>query len=185
MSAALKNITVDEGKNYNCYFAPSGEEIDEFGLNWGSLGDSSNSGCVKLTKAFLSAMGVTRACEGNAFVGGCLPDNYPQGNGCFNMYGKNSAYVLDNSMIIIINNDAAGIKLFAIDVNGRKGPNKWGQDIFPFSVKGIATSSNDLYAQEVGIMPPVATCSYVDGAGKTTDRMMKESAGIIIKDKKN
>ena len=75
MSSALKNITVDEGKIYQCYYAPSGDEINDFGLNWSDLGDSGNSGCVQLTKAFLRAMGVTRCCEGNAFVGGCLPDN--------------------------------------------------------------------------------------------------------------
>ena len=183
MSSALKNITVDEGKIYQCYYAPSGDEIKDFGLNWSDLGDSGNSGCVQLTKAFLRAIGVTRSCEGNAFVGGCLPDNYPQGTGCFNKYGHNSAYVLDNSMLIIIDTDAAGLKLFAIDVNGRKGPNKWGQDIFPFSVKGIEISANKLYPNEICIMPPVASCTYADGAGKTTDRMMKESAGIIIKDK--
>ena len=133
-------------------------------------------------------MGVTKICEGDAVDLGCVPENYPTANGCFVSYDNVGAYVLDNSMIILT--DSAGsLKIAAIDVNGRKGPNKWGQDIFPFSVKATESvlSNGNISVTQLGIMPETGCgCTFdIGSAGKTTARMMKESAGIIIKDKKN
>lgn len=189
MSSALKTITIDEGKIYQCYLLPTDDEKEEFGLNIAEgTTASGNGGCRVLTDSFLRAMGATRICEGDAVGLGCLPENYPTASGCFVSYDNVGAYVLDNSMIIIT--DSAGsLKVAAIDVNGRKGPNKWGQDIFPFSVKVTESilSHGNVSVTQLGIMPEAGSGCEVDmgNAGKETARMMKESAGIIIKDKKN
>lgn len=186
MNAALKTITLDEGKIYKCYLLPTDDEKEEFGLNIAEgTTASDDSGCRVLTDNFLRSMGATRICEGDAVALGCLPENYPTADGCFISYDNVGAYVLDNSMIILT--DSAGsLKVAAIDVNGRKGPNKWGQDIFPFSVKVTESvlSHGNVSVTQLGIMPPSSDCTFDMGsAGKTTDRLMKESAGIIVKDK--
>ncbi len=187
METALKNITVDDGMIYQCYLLPTDTEKEEFGLRLADGTTSSgDGGCRTLTDKFIRAMGATRICEGDAVGGGCLPENYPPASGCFVSYDNVGAYVLDNSMIIIT--DSVGsLKLAAIDVNGRKGPNKWGQDIFPFSIKAKESvlANGSVNVTELGILPIDDACQFDMIAGKTTARMMKESAGIIVKDKKN
>lgn len=187
MSTALKNISVDTARVYACYLKPTDDEIDEFGLSIdGNADDSTTVGCGDLEHAFVRAMGATRFCLNNPISEGCIPPNYPTATGCFADYTTNSsAYVFDNSMILITNNSGQGLKLFAMDVNGRKGPNKWGQDIFPFSVKYTETKTvnGGVFVKAVAIMPPnEASCTYVtNDAGKTTSRMLKDSSGIITR----
>lgn len=205
MESALQDIQAEKGRVYNCY-----ERLDshEFREILGSSSDlppnlgyavTANSECRQLTNDFVRAMGATRFCENtNPIGGGCIPENYPKQTGSsFSSYGDNTAgYVLDNSMILLINNKSEGLKLFAVDINGRKAPNKWGQDIFPFSVKLTGFSR---YEQEV-IKPPFgsgfggstirlrtipvptsvnilsAPCTNCnDGGGKDTATMLKES----------
>lgn len=187
MSTALKNVTVDTAKIYACFVKPTNAEVNEFGLTInGNASDTSTAGCDDLEHAFVRAMGATRFCLNNAISEGCVPANYPIADGCFEDYTKSRAYVFDNSMILITDKKANGMKLFAMDINGRKGPNKWGQDIFPFSIKYTETKTvqGRVFVKAVGILPPNETsCTYVnDDSGKTTSRMMKDSAGIITRD---
>lgn len=171
MDAALRNISIDEGVTYSCYEVPSSTEKTTFGLNLEASVSANNKDCDKLELAFVRQMGATRHCPPDA---GCIPANYPSSKDCFT---PSKSYVLDNSMILMMNDS---MKLFAIDINGRSAPNKWGQDIFPFSVK--ATASKDLngttFVQSIGILP--SSCEPATGskAGKTTIQMMKDSAGI-------
>ena len=64
-----------------------------------------------------------------------------------------------------------------------------GAGYFPFSVKATESvlSNGNISVTQLGIMPETGCgCTFdIGSAGKTTARMMKESAGIIIKDKKN
>lgn len=207
METALQDIQAENGRVYNCYERMTAEELRErTGSNAIQLGIMSpaNSECRQLTNDFVRAMGATRFCENtNPILGGCIPENYPRQTGSsFSAYGDSSAgYVLDNSMILLVNNKNDGLKLFAVDINGRKVPNKWGQDIFPFSVKltGISRSEVEVITPpmppvqsgmqiqlphpilrytpvptSVNILPgPCTNCN--DGAGKDTATMMKES----------
>lgn len=194
MDSTLKNIISDEGKIYSCYNTPTTSDKDSFGLSIKGNVSSKNSECVALTRTFARAMGATRTCESNPKTEGCVPtSNYPSGNdiagsrpsGCFtSLFNNSSAYVLDNSMIIFTENSSNGLRSAAIDVNGRKGPNKWGQDIFPFSVKVTEStvSNGNTFVRNVGILPPNETgCTYARGAGRTTTRMMTDSAGVITR----
>ena len=194
MATALKNITIDKARIYNCFYAPTDSEKKDFGLDVPvAVAEVSNTaGCRDLEGAFARAMGAVRFCEEDAIAEGCLPTNYPKAqSGCFQDYTKSRAYVFDNSMILFTNSKNESMRLFALDVNGRKGPNKWGQDIFPFSVKYTETKSvqGRAFVKAIGILPPNEdSCKYhvdtslsvKDRPGRTTSEMMKESAGIRL-----
>lgn len=179
MDTTLKNIINDEGKIYACYTAPTSDQITDFGLKIeGNSAGNMGGACYELMGKFVRSMGVNRFCETNAVSEGCLPNNYPT-NGNFNNYNSSQAYILDNGMIIFGSN---GMYYFAVDVNGRKGPNKWGQDIFPFST--VITESKlingTVFIKEVGILPPPQSNFEVQNptkSRKTTAQMMIESAG--------
>lgn len=182
MEAALKTISVDEGKIYSCYECPTGDDKTTFGLTLDGGCTAQSSQCRDLNNLFVRAMGATRFCENNPITEGCLPENYPKATGCFNNFGAGThAYVLDNSMILLDDNGKY-LRLFAVDVNGRKGPNKWGQDIFTFSVK--ATESKTVlgkkYVTNVSILPPSnclpgKSADTKKGATRSSDQLLKES----------
>ena len=179
MDAALRSITVDESKIYSCYYRPENNEVTAFKLTINGTITETATECEALMKAFVKAMGATRYCETNPINEGCLPDNYTKGPEGFDNYTTGHAYVLDNSMLIF---DDGGryLRQFAIDVNGRKGPNKWGQDIFPFAIK--ATESKvvfgNTFVTKLGFLPAKVQSSYDSNVSKTTLEMMQESAGM-------
>lgn len=48
---------------------------------------------------------------------------------------RREAWVLaDNAIILFYDDRSSPFKLFAIDVNGKKGPNKWGYDLIPVKI---------------------------------------------------
>lgn len=51
------------------------------------------------------------------------------------LYKKPGYVFSDGSVLISLN----GINIFAIDINGKKGPNKWGYDLFNFRLQGLPT----------------------------------------------
>lgn len=183
MSSVIKNITAEDGQMYQCYLLPSNDEINEYGLNIEANTPASNdTGCRTLTERFVRAMGATRSCIGDA-TEGCIPNNYPTASGCFVSYDNVGAYVLDNSMIIITDS-INSLKYFAVDVNGRKGPNKFGQDIFVFSIKATESvnSRGNIFVTQLGVLPADyegSGCSYeTSSSSKSGYAMMKDSVGL-------
>jgi len=179
MDAAIRSITLDDSKIYSCYLQPSTTDKTNFKLEISGTVSDQSAECATLMHSFVRAMGLTRTCETNPVTEGCLSSSYPDAPEGFSDYTtKSNAYVLDNSMIIFDDNKKY-LQQFAIDVNGRKGPNKWGQDIFPFSLK--ATESKvvfgNTFVTAVGFLPPNIQTSYDAKASKTTLEMIKESAG--------
>ena len=191
MEATLKSIQFDRGSVYACYYGTVPfDDIDEQGLRMKkkSVSDATVE-CNKFIHDFTRAMGATHSCENNPITEGCIPNNYPA-SGCSSYDFKKAkrAYVFDNSMIFMTyhtpnQSDFPG--RMAIDINGRKGPNKWGQDIFPLSlsVHETAIVNNKTYVKEVYFTQPNLTDDFyrkcfINGTGKTTKEMMKESAGF-------
>lgn len=178
MESILRSITVEENKIYKCYECPTNADIDLYGLTIKGNCSASGNQCTSLQNSFVRAMGATRFCENNPITEGCLPDNYPKapGGGCFNNFTSGEAYVLDNSMIIITDGNK-GLRQFAVDVNGRKGPNKWGQDIFTFAIK-VSNShqyNGKTYVSNIGIYPPTNCLPKSSGASKSSDEMLKDA----------
>jgi prepilin-type N-terminal cleavage/methylation domain-containing protein len=181
METALKTVNADAGNIFGCYDVPTDAQITDFGLTLNGTVTAKNTGCADLEKKFLSVMGVVRTCT-SPVDEGCIPPNYPTASkGCFTSFtGK--AFVLDNSMIMFTDSTTDSLKLFALDVNGRKGPNKWGQDIFPFSIKATESvlTNGKTFVTQVSVLPPTeSSCAYVTSINsKTTSAMLKQSSGF-------
>ncbi|MCM1338506.1 MAG: type II secretion system GspH family protein [Muribaculaceae bacterium] len=191
LEAALKSIEADRGSIYACYYGSVPyDDIDEQGLRMekGS-GKTALGECNAFLRAFTKTMGAVRSCETKPVEEGCIPANYPA-TGCdsYDFKKAKRAYVFDNSMIFMTYYDTNKTDFpgrMAIDINGRKGPNKWGQDIFPLSLSVSETVKvNDkTYIKNVYFTQPNFEDSYyrscfIDGNGRSTREMMKESAAF-------
>jgi prepilin-type N-terminal cleavage/methylation domain-containing protein len=126
----------------------------------GSNGVYSQSDCPKVISLLPQVLKVIKTCENNAYPNGCIPEydgflelvkeNNPdlsEEDASKRVSGipgfwKNSilygdpAYVLDDGTIIILY-DKKFPMIMAVDINGKKGPNKWGYDLFSFFVNNI------------------------------------------------
>ncbi len=116
------------------------------------------TGCDDFTKALEKHLNIIKKCENNAFANGCIPkytgiDTYfkeqdenlsddmaeQKSSGCDGwtqnkLENECTAYVLSDGTIILLYRK--NFRLFAIDINGMKGPNKWGHDLFAFGARG-------------------------------------------------
>lgn len=105
---------------------------------------------------FTKTLKVVKFCQNNALAEGCLTDKYRgtdkikkeqnpnievDPNRDFsdsNIKTRYSAWILADGTLIIKygNYKASNFPIFTIDVNGHKGPNKWGYDIFTLGLQG-------------------------------------------------
>lgn len=136
---------------------------------------------TQLEKNFL----IAKKCVGNAFKNHCIPDYkgndtvYREGkdeiadvdvnkatSGCSawreqNIKNAREVWNLADGTIILW---YSGPQLFAMDINGMKGPNKWGYDLFPFR-----TTSNQ--GSPLKISP--GGCDIIEKGGVSTSAMLK------------
>ena len=144
--------------------------------------------CSDLGNAVIKNLNIVKTCNGNAYPG-CIPDyagndtikksNNDTMNdydinkatsGCpswrkSNILNSNRAYVLADGQIILSYGTTFSPTIFAIDVNGKKGPNKWGYDLFEFSTVG---------SMNIPITIDYGRCSVIDKGGKSTKNMLLE-----------
>ncbi len=180
LSQALNKIYVDNDMSIPvCYY------------NFGSITATSDSGartsdCVAVKEQFLKNLRVIKTCEDNSYKNGCIPkyegfdimmiEKYPDlseeealdkvrhvkgfwQNAILNV---NASHVLADGSIILEYEARNYLPvLFAIDINGKKGPNKWGYDLFSFF-----TVSDELKYHLQG------TWYAVEKGGKTTAEML-------------
>ena len=180
LDAALRNVTIDEGKIYRCYFMPTAADKSEFGLTRiTSKTTAESADCTNLEDALTKALGRTKTCASQPTTNRCLPNNYPADTEYYKKDAANTkAYILDNGMVLWLSTQ--GIRLFAVDINGRSAPNKWGHDIIPFMIK--VTESKDIgdkaYPVSIGLLPPPTGPGQpaVTAAGMTTAELMKASS---------
>ncbi len=149
----------------------TGEEIYD-GIN------GPRSRCKPLFDAMVNNLKVVKRCNGNAFADGCIPDykgidtmhkannegvsdidTNKATTGCLgyrknNIKTKSTALVLADGSIYITYgvDDWYKFPLFLIDVNGKKGPNKWGHDLFSLELSGNA--DKEFYVNPTGNCMP-------------------------------
>lgn len=143
------------------------------------------SDCKSVYNAFLKNMNVVKECNTNAYLNGCIPDDM---GGLDTIYkGKNSsaadidvnkatsgvsgfrkasirsgkAFITADGMIFIPYAGFA-MPIMVVDVNGHKGPNKWGHDIHAFIAKITDVKSNPSF------LPYIQSTTYVEAGGRTT-----------------
>ena len=150
-------------------------------------GDTSE--CSVFYNQFIKEFNVIKTCNGNAYPG-CLPDykgidqlnqsnyttdpsdpNYVENygelvtvGGCGALKKRNidnsNAFVTNDGMIIF----AYGGYSMAVDVNGKKGPNKWGYDIFSLRMDVEGNGSPKIKRAE---------CSTVDKGGSSATALIQ------------
>lgn len=151
---------------------------------------SKGDACAVLRDNFFSKIKISRKCEGNAYADGCIPEyeemdtvanannpdkEVPEGyesygdyesRGC--VYFRKNAILNDRTVYVlsdgtIIMQYASTINIIAVDINGTKGPNKWGYDLFSFML--IFDGSRLYYGGE--------GCMYAEKGGVGTSAMIK------------
>ncbi len=127
---------------------------------------------------FNKTLKVVKYCEKNALANGCLTDAYrgqdkakieqnpeatPDPDHYFsdsNIKNKFASWVLSDGIVLI---RYSSVPTFAIDINGHKGPNKWGYDIFEFKTLG-----------DYNGIKKVGGRDFAEEGGTTTGTMIKE-----------
>ena len=118
--------------------------------------------CSQVASSIIKNLKITKQCNGNAYEEGCIPD-YPgndtitqennTGDEPLSQYEINKATtgtsgfrkqaILENSQAFVLADGSILISygttfrpsIFAYDINGMKGPNKWGYDLFDFRTR--------------------------------------------------
>ncbi len=134
-TTALQKTVFDMGGMPRCFYniIPGADDWDFY----------EQSDCVEFYQKLLENMKVIKTCNSNALADGCVPvySAYAEIAGCSGysedrINNKNyAAILLDGSIFIAYDPlDMPGMPLFAVDVNGKKGPNTPGEDLFNLSI---------------------------------------------------
>ena len=112
------------------------------------------SDCKKFTEDLMKALNVVKFCENNALANGCVTNNFRgvdkikaeqnpdkeadpnQIFGDVRVKQKYPAFITADGVFYSKYYNLQAAPLFIVDVNGHKGPNKWGYDIFTFQLAG-------------------------------------------------
>lgn len=165
MSNAIEKAAVSMGYQAECYYPLDGTSTPQ------------RTECNAFWSQVEQELNISKTCTSNAYTNGCIPDmrgidtklpaiaDYSGCTGFTESNIKNSAktYVLGDGMILI--QYVSFHPLFAIDINGKKQPNKWGYDIFSFRMLG---SPDTIKLVNGG-------CSYPETGGKTNAQMMQDA----------
>lgn len=146
----------------------------------GKMGECATFDNVLFNKVFK----VIKFCRNNALVNGCLTDSYRGVDKVKAEQNPDSAqdpnehmtdlwlktvhpvWVLNDGTIIIRYGDFVGYPapIYVVDVNGHKGPNKWGYDIFGLQLKGN---------EQTGISKIVGYDFAIEKGGTSSTAMIK------------
>lgn len=126
---------------------------------------------------FNQTLKTIKFCNTNALTNGCVTDKYrgvdkvkdeqnpdaeyktnpDDGFSDSNIKVKYSSWVLsDGTVIMKYGKYKANYPIYTIDINGHKGPNKWGYDLFTFRLRGTETKG-------ITILEPLTYATEKDG----------------------
>lgn len=129
--------------------------------------------CQKFTENLMKTMKVVKFCEKKSLKNGCLteayrgvdkvlieqkPDLVTDPNSTWSdtrIKNNYAAFITAEGTLYIKFYSISDMPLYTVDINGHKGPNKWGYDIFSFSIignkqDGITNFRGQSYAVEKG-----------------------------------
>ena len=148
------------------------------------------SECTSFYKElFLNTLKTTKICQDHAYEQGCLPEDFRGAdivnaeknpnkefdpNSYFsdsNVKNNYSVFVLsDGTYIIKLGNYLTNVMpVFVVDINGHKGPNKWGYDIFAIQLSGEPKN---------GIRYTAELNYAIEPGGKTFQEMYNDAFNI-------
>lgn len=181
ISQAFKQVSYNTDRLYSCYYQKAYGAVG-LGLNMDE--------CEQFWSEMTKVLKVSHVCDDNALAKGCIPkykkgledikkENKPDSTeedidnatyGC-NGWRKNKIYkntrtivLLDGTIIGIYTYYKGEHPLFYVDVNGRKGPNRWGYDAFEID---ILSDGMNLHLGRGNI------CGLVEKGGKTYKQMLQ------------
>lgn len=139
LSNAFNLSNMNNGANFACSYVSKSDGTLDFSL-------TQYSGCLDLWNSLKSNLRVTKSCDYNAsenHFGNCLPpngiDDSNVGVGCDGLLksGQKAAasmLLMDGTYIYMYYINGGGYPFYIYDVNGFKGPNKYGDDVFNFMI---------------------------------------------------
>ena len=160
--------------------------------NWENKGNDlygDSSECERFNSEFEKTVKIIKVCENKALAQGCITEyngvdtikkaeddslsdvdvnKATAGTAWWRksqIANNRKVYVLSDGIILLMSG-WSGMRMFAIDVNGKRGPNKWGYDIFAFSVAAEKGGSLNLI--------PAYLASLIEKGGKSTKEMLSE-----------
>ena len=168
-SQVLTGIQGDFGYIPSCYY-----------IEGGANSPSKKSECSEFQERFLNKLKISRICDGDAFEKGCIPEyngvdtalkdkhkddedydeDYWQDYANANCYGYTKTVILNNKKVYALadgtilffwSDTVSLLPTFAVDINGKSGPNKWGYDLFVFNIN---SNNKKLYLVGGGCMSP-------------------------------
>ena len=178
MNQALKLVYEKNDTIYNCYYIENGKSHIQ--------GPQTSSECIALYEELKQVLKISHVCQNNAYKNGCIPkykgindvyteldpDSEYTSTGCDgfktnSILNTNPAWVLGDGTIIGFYQPESDpfTKIFFMDINGNKKPNKWGYDIFAFMVMSDKQGAK-LYIKPGG-------CSYIQKGGKSGKEMLE------------
>ncbi len=140
------------------------------------------SDCRKFTEDLIKTMKVVKFCEKEALKNGCLtdayrgvdkvkseqnPDSVQDPNSVFsdtNIKNRYPVFIAVDGTVYVRYSSMSAPPVFVVDVNGHKGPNKWGYDLFTFSIIGN---------RQDGMTKLRSESSAIDNGGKTFAQMLQ------------
>ena len=129
---AFSKSVFDMDNNTNCYYYATEETTFEV------------SGCYEFWfDNFVKNLKLVKTCIGNAFEEGCIPDyHFVYSSPCRGFSSENikqnaNVYVAADGTIFIpysLGSETDTFPVVLVDVNGKKGPNKAGYDVFTLAI---------------------------------------------------
>ena len=139
-------------------------------------------------EVFLNTLRTTKICKNNAYEQGCLPKDFRGADMAKKEENPDVEYdpnyifadspiknrypvfvLADGTYVIGYARYPMTMPVFVADINGSKGPNKWGYDIFGFRIEGDSKNGiTRLYEQNYAI----------EKGGKTFQQMYNEAFNI-------
>lgn len=155
LNEALDLVKSDTASVPKCYYGYDYENVQKNS----ALNDTSD--CENFYKKFVRKINTVKVCEGSA--SGCTYDGFKSAGGGCEFGSGAGAFVTTDGMLFILYQSTS--PTFLVDVNGAKGPNKWGYDMFTFSIYGDGKASG----VESG------ECMAVAAGGKTAAQILQGS----------
>lgn len=183
----IENALQASDKIYACYYIPNEDEIENnfYGLqNKNIKGGEITSDCERFYKNLVLNMGGGKNCSGS-----CMPSNYLKDsenkNDCFE--SVSSSYMLKDGSYIIKSSKKPSS--FIVDVNGKQGPNKYGQDVYILAsiVTNASTVENgkdDKGEKIYKVLPtrveifPSSACDFPQNDSKSTYSAFKNMINL-------
>lgn len=158
------------------------------GSNLPSNWNGEFSQCTALLEWLVENMRTVKKCSSNGYANGCMPkykgndqvykdknqnasdmDAVTASSGCggwrgATMLGKYSWVTSDGMIFFPYDKNWPGAAIIAVDVNGKKGPNKWGYDVFPLQLVGDP--------QYMTSYSP-GGCEFIEKGGKSGAQILK------------